>query len=37
MKQVEGVSELDVFRAMFLADVECGADFLYLLLRAKRP
>jgi hypothetical protein len=37
VEQVEGVPELDVFRAVLLADVECGADFLHLLLRAKRP
>ena len=37
MEQVEGVSELYVFRAVFLADVECGADFLHFFLRTKRP
>ena len=37
MEQVEGVPELDVFRAVFLADVECGADFLHFLLRTKWP
>ena len=37
MEQVECVSELDVFRAVLLADVERGTDFLHFLLRTKRP
>jgi len=37
VEQVEGVSELDIFRAMFLTDVERRTDFLHLLFRTKRP
>ena len=37
MERVEGVSELDIFRTMFLADVERGTDFLHLLFRMERP
>ena len=36
MEQVEGVSELNVFRAVLFADIESGTDFFYLLPRAKR-
>ena len=37
MEQVERISELYVFRAVFFGDVERGADFLHFLLRTKWP
>ena len=37
MEQVEGVSELNVFRAVFLAYVERRTDLLHLFLGTKRP
>ena len=37
VEQVGGVSELNIFRAVLLADVKCGADFLHFLLRMERP
>jgi hypothetical protein len=32
MQKIEGVSELDVFRAMILADIERGANLLHFFL-----
>ena len=37
MEQVEGVSELNVFCAVFLAYVECRTDLLHLFLGMKQP
>ena len=37
VQQVERVAELNILRAVRLADVECRADLLHLFLRAQGP
>ena len=37
MEQSKCVPELDIFHAVLPADVECGTDFLHLVLRAEWP
>jgi hypothetical protein len=37
MEQIKCVPKPDIFHAVLLADVECGTEFLHLVLRAERP